>query len=92
MLWINKYFLQPENILLASDSDVTLAKVSDFGLSKLVDAQTMMKTFCGTPMYVAPEIIANIGRSSYTNQVCTSINAKDIKELLSLFNVVDLIR
>ncbi|XP_043258225.1 serine/threonine-protein kinase Chk2-like isoform X1 [Colletes gigas] len=61
--------LKPENILLASDSDVTLAKVSDFGLSKLVDAQTMMKTFCGTPMYVAPEILFNTGRGSYTNQV-----------------------
>ncbi|XP_078040999.1 ovarian-specific serine/threonine-protein kinase Lok [Augochlora pura] len=61
--------LKPENILLASHSDITLAKVSDFGLSKLVDAQTMMKTFCGTPMYVAPEILSNIGRGSYTNQV-----------------------
>ncbi|XP_068968652.1 ovarian-specific serine/threonine-protein kinase Lok-like [Bombus flavifrons] len=61
--------LKPENILLANNSDVTLAKVSDFGLSKLVDAQTMMKTFCGTPMYVAPEILSTIGRGSYTNQV-----------------------
>ncbi|XP_076183313.1 ovarian-specific serine/threonine-protein kinase Lok isoform X1 [Ptiloglossa arizonensis] len=61
--------LKPENILLASNSDVTLAKVSDFGLSKLVDAQTMMKTFCGTPMYVAPEILFTTGRGSYTNQV-----------------------
>lgn len=61
--------LKPENILLASNSDVTLAKVSDFGLSKLVDAQTMMKTFCGTPMYVAPEILSTIGRGSYTSQV-----------------------
>lgn len=61
--------MQPENILLATALDITLAKVSDFGLSKLVDAQTMMKTFCGTPMYVAPEILSNIGRVSYTNQV-----------------------
>lgn len=61
--------LKPENILLASHSDITLAKVSDFGLSKLVDAQTMMKTFCGTPMYVAPEILATVGRGSYTSQV-----------------------
>ncbi|KAI4487422.1 hypothetical protein M0804_005571 [Polistes exclamans] len=61
--------LKPENILLASNADVTLAKVSDFGLSKLVDAQTMMKTFCGTPMYVAPEILSTSGRDSYTNKV-----------------------
>lgn len=61
--------LKPENILLKDNSDSPLVKVSDFGLSKLVDAQTMMKTFCGTPMYVAPEILANLGRGSYTNQV-----------------------
>ncbi|XP_029161510.1 serine/threonine-protein kinase Chk2-like [Nylanderia fulva] len=61
--------LKPENILLKDNSDTPLVKVSDFGLSKLVDAQTMMKTFCGTPMYVAPEILANLGRGSYTSQV-----------------------
>lgn len=61
--------LKPENILLASNTDITLAKVSDFGMSKLVDAKSMMMTFCGTPMYVAPEILAILGRSSYTSQV-----------------------
>lgn len=61
--------MQPENILLASDQDYPLVKVSDFGLSKLVDAQSMMKTFCGTPMYVAPEILKTGGRGTYTSQV-----------------------
>lgn len=55
-----------------------MAKVSDFGLAKLVDAQTMMKTFCGTPMYVAPEILSNLGRNSYTNQVCINVFLHDI--------------
>ncbi|KYQ57328.1 Serine/threonine-protein kinase Chk2 [Trachymyrmex zeteki] len=61
--------LKPENILLKDNSENPLVKVSDFGMSKFVDAQTMMRTFCGTPMYVAPEILATNGRSSYTNQV-----------------------
>ncbi|XP_024941788.1 ovarian-specific serine/threonine-protein kinase Lok isoform X2 [Cephus cinctus] len=61
--------LKPENILLASDDDVTLVKVSDFGLSKLLDSETMMKTFCGTPMYVAPEILLTGGKGAYTKQV-----------------------
>ncbi|XP_011347433.1 serine/threonine-protein kinase Chk2 isoform X2 [Ooceraea biroi] len=61
--------LKPENILLANKSDITLTKVSDFGMSKLVDAESMLRTFCGTPMYVAPEILTTLGRSSYTNQV-----------------------
>lgn len=56
---------------MKNNSDTPLVKVSDFGMSKLVDAKTMMKTFCGTPMYVAPEILANLGRASYTNQVFT---------------------
>ncbi|XP_043484475.1 ovarian-specific serine/threonine-protein kinase Lok-like [Leptopilina heterotoma] len=61
--------LKPENILLACDKEVTLVKVSDFGLSKFVDAETMMKTFCGTMMYVAPEILLTHGRGAYTNKV-----------------------
>ena len=55
--------------MLACDKDVTLVKVSDFGLSKFVDAETMMKTFCGTMMYVAPEILLTHGRGAYTNKV-----------------------
>ncbi|XP_066593800.1 ovarian-specific serine/threonine-protein kinase Lok isoform X2 [Prorops nasuta] len=61
--------LKPENILLADNAEVTLIKISDFGLSKLVDAETMMKTFCGTPLYVAPEILKTHGRGAYTSQV-----------------------
>ncbi|XP_020296847.1 ovarian-specific serine/threonine-protein kinase Lok-like [Pseudomyrmex gracilis] len=61
--------LKPENILLKSNSDKTLVKVSDFGMSKLVSAQSAMKTFCGTLMYVAPEILKTFGRETYTNQV-----------------------
>lgn len=82
--------LQPENILLANNSDVTLAKVSDFGLSKLVDAQTMMKTFCGTPMYVAPEILSTIGRGSYTNQVCICNKYLEEKRCFIFFNLTRL--
>ncbi|XP_058800439.1 ovarian-specific serine/threonine-protein kinase Lok-like [Phymastichus coffea] len=61
--------LKPENILLATHDEETIVKVSDFGLSKLVDSHTMMKTFCGTPMYVAPEILLTGGRGAYTSQV-----------------------
>lgn len=64
--------------MLADNSDITVAKVSDFGLAKLVDAKTMMKTFCGTPMYVAPEILNNLGRNFYTNQVCISMSSYNV--------------
>ncbi|GAB6027961.1 Checkpoint kinase 2 [Chamberlinius hualienensis] len=66
--------LKPENILLCSDDEETLIKVTDFGVSKYVDGNTMLKTFCGTPNYLAPEVIGANGGSRYTNAVdCWSI-------------------
>ncbi len=54
--------LKPENILLSSPNEnETLIKVTDFGLSKLFDATTVMKTFCGTPNYLAPEVLISKG-------------------------------
>ncbi|CAF3709089.1 unnamed protein product [Rotaria socialis] len=62
--------LKPENILLASsDTNETLIKITDFGLSKLINEISLMKTFCGTPNYIAPEVLANRGAGSYTNKV-----------------------
>ncbi|KAI5835401.1 camp-dependent protein kinase A catalytic subunit [Schizophyllum commune Tattone D] len=44
--------LKPENILLNADGHI---KVADFGFAKIVD--TVAYTLCGTPDYLAPEII-----------------------------------
>jgi len=53
--------LKPENLLLENERDDTNIKVTDFGLSRIfverVDAQEMMRTACGTPGYVAPEVL-----------------------------------
>jgi len=62
--------LKPENILLTSpDTNETLIKITDFGLSRFINETSLMKTFCGTPNYLAPEILATRGEGSYTNKV-----------------------
>eukprot|EP00357_Protocruzia_adherens_P027697 CAMPEP_0114993102 /NCGR_PEP_ID=MMETSP0216-20121206/12333_1 /TAXON_ID=223996 /ORGANISM="Protocruzia adherens, Strain Boccale" /LENGTH=364 /DNA_ID=CAMNT_0002356687 /DNA_START=10 /DNA_END=1104 /DNA_ORIENTATION=- len=53
--------LKPENILLCEDGHV---KLTDFGLSKEgIEMQDRTYTFCGTPEYLAPEILLGEGHS-----------------------------
>ena len=48
--------LKLENLLLANQNDMTRIKIADFGLAKKA-AESAMDTICGTPQYVAPEVI-----------------------------------
>lgn len=54
---------------MLNDEEYTVCKVADFGMSKFVDSETMMRTFCGTPLYVAPEILKTHGKDAYTSKV-----------------------
>jgi len=53
--------LKPENMLMKAkkdEPDGDVCKITDFGLSKFFDEQsTLMKTPCGTPGYIAPEVL-----------------------------------
>ncbi|MCH91654.1 CBL-interacting serine/threonine-protein kinase 10-like [Trifolium medium] len=58
--------IKPENILLDENGNL---KVSDFGLSALVESNQqdmILRTPCGTPAYVAPEVIKRKGLSSFS--------------------------
>lgn len=48
--------LKPENLLVGSDGYL---KLTDFGFAKVVVNRTY--TLCGTPEYIAPEILLNKG-------------------------------
>ena len=50
-----------------SSPDYMCLKLADFGLARDYSQKTMMKTACGTPGYVAPEILKNEG---YAGPAC----------------------
>jgi serine/threonine protein kinase len=50
--------LKPENLLLDRTGQL---KICDFGFAKQVDPASWTWTLCGTPEYLAPEIILNKG-------------------------------
>ena len=49
--------LKPENVLITQFPAI---KVSDFGLCGYISDQKLMKTFCGSPCYCAPECLCRV--------------------------------
>lgn len=60
--------LKPENLILASKEDDKNVMLADFGLATFVDIepQNQLFTRCGTPGYVAPEVLDDM---PYTEKV-----------------------
>jgi hypothetical protein len=56
--------IKPENLLLDADGAL---KISDFGLSNLqpADGKALLQTVCGTPNYVAPEVLKERGYNGF---------------------------
>ena len=46
--------LKPQNILLTNELNI---KITDFGFARKFDKNILLNTLCGSPMYMAPEII-----------------------------------
>jgi len=58
--------LKPENLLCSGEGDDEIVKIADFGLSKMFTAGEKLMTGCGTPGYVAPEVLLS---EEYDNKV-----------------------
>lgn len=52
--------LKPENLLLRSEDNDSEIKIADFGFAKKVLTPNSLTTQCGTPGYVAPEILEGV--------------------------------
>ncbi|KAF2876491.1 kinase-like domain-containing protein [Massariosphaeria phaeospora] len=59
--------IKPENILL-TDKELNI-KLADFGLAKIIGEESFTTTLCGTPSYVAPEILESGNHRRYTRAV-----------------------
>ncbi|KAJ6794313.1 CBL-interacting protein kinase 1-like [Iris pallida] len=61
--------LKPENVLLDAKGNI---KISDFGLSALpqhLRNDGLLHTTCGSPNYIAPEVLANRGYNGATSDI-----------------------
>lgn len=64
--------IKPANILMTrcdESNNVTSVKLGDFGMSTLVGVDGLIRGRCGSPGYVAPEILKAEAGEGYRNQV-----------------------
>ena len=62
--------IKPENVLLA---DNFVAKLTDFGWSNYIQEDQKRTTVCGTPIYLAPEIIKEQGHDERVDIWCIGV-------------------
>eukprot|EP00245_Coleochaete_scutata_P018607 TRINITY_DN9779_c0_g1_i1.p1 TRINITY_DN9779_c0_g1~~TRINITY_DN9779_c0_g1_i1.p1 ORF type:complete len:715 (+),score=145.64 TRINITY_DN9779_c0_g1_i1:73-2217(+) len=49
--------LKPQNLLLSTTDRGAVLKIADFGFARSLQPQGMAETLCGSPLYMAPEIL-----------------------------------
>ncbi|KAI9181644.1 hypothetical protein LWI28_017068 [Acer negundo] len=51
--------LKPQNLFLSTNEATPVLKIGDFGFARSLTPQDLADTLCGSPLYMAPEIIQN---------------------------------
>ncbi|KAL3536445.1 hypothetical protein ACH5RR_004906 [Cinchona calisaya] len=49
--------LKPQNLLLFTNDDKSILKIADFGFARSLQPRGLAETLCGSPLYMAPEIM-----------------------------------
>ncbi|KAL4427734.1 hypothetical protein ABPG75_001832 [Micractinium tetrahymenae] len=49
--------LKPQNLLLSASAPDATLKIADFGFARNLQPQGLAETLCGSPLYMAPEIL-----------------------------------
>ncbi|KAK4749500.1 hypothetical protein SAY87_026949 [Trapa incisa] len=49
--------LKPQNLLLSTGDDRSVLKIADFGFARSLQPRGLAETLCGSPLYMAPEIM-----------------------------------
>lgn len=75
--------LKPENILFRKENDYDCV-IADFGLAENYQSQEYMFVRCGTPGYVAPEIVNLKDLKAKYDPICDLFSVGVIFHLLAL--------
>ncbi|KAL3531771.1 hypothetical protein ACH5RR_005292 [Cinchona calisaya] len=49
--------LKPQNLLLSANDEKSILKIADFGFARSLQPRGLAETLCGSPLYMAPEIM-----------------------------------
>jgi len=61
--------IKPENILLTSKGNKIEVILSDFGMAKRVVNGTLIDEYCGSPLFIAPEVAAGLPHDGFLSDI-----------------------